>query len=42
MKVVFSEDFQQRLLQFDNDKRQAVLQFVAHVKQHGLKSLSGT
>lgn len=41
MKVIFSEDFQQRLLQFDNDKRQAVLQFVAHVKQHGLKGLAG-
>lgn len=41
MNVKFSTYLKQNLITFDDDCRQAVLEFVAHVKIHGLKNLKG-
>lgn len=41
MNIDFSDDFKARMPTFDDNIRQAVLIFVAHVKQHGLRGLQG-
>lgn len=41
MKVILSDKFQERLPEFDDEKRQAVLDFVAYVSVNGLRGLQG-
>lgn len=41
MNVRFSDAFKAQLPTFADDERKAVLDFVAHVKQHGLRNLAG-
>lgn len=41
MKVDFSDDFKARMPTFDDDIRQAVLMFVAHIAKYGLRGLKG-
>lgn len=41
MKVAFSDSFAQNFLQFGNDVRDAIMNFVIHVETHGLYKLAG-
>lgn len=41
MKVTFSDPMKAQLPEFSDEIRQAVLNFVAHVKEHGLIGLQG-
>ena len=41
MKVTFSDPMKAQLPEFSDEIRQAVLNFVAHVKEHGLRGLQG-
>lgn len=41
MNVEFSNSFKARLITFDEKTKQAILVFVAHVKQNGLHGLQG-
>lgn len=41
MKVILSDKFQEHLPKFDDEKRQAVMDFVAYVSVNGLKNLAG-
>lgn len=41
MKVNFSNTFKRRMLTLDDKMRQAVLDFVSYVREHGLYGLQG-
>ena len=41
MKVTFSDPMKAQLPEFSDEIRQAVLNFVTHVKEHGLRGLQG-
>lgn len=41
MKIRFSNAFKARMPNFDDNTKQAILEFIAHTEQHGLKGLAG-
>lgn len=41
MKVAFADSFAQNFLQFDDDVRDAIMNFVIHIETHGLHKLAG-
>lgn len=41
MKVILADKFQEHLPEFDDEKRQAVMNFVTYVSANGLRGLQG-